>query len=175
MRTLMLLRHAKAVPADGQIRDQDRPLASRGQKDAPKIGAYMARHQLQPDHAIVSPSKRTRETWELMAPALGKRTRATYEERLFDASPQAILNVIQQTGTACTTLLVIGHNPSLHRVAVGLIATGDLDAREQLRENLPTSGLVIIEFPFDDWRKLHTQAGRLSHFVTPNLLKAATD
>ena len=74
MRTLMLLRHAKAVPADGKIRDHDRPLASRGQKDAPKIGAYMARHQLQPDRAIVSPSKRTRETWELMAPALGKRT-----------------------------------------------------------------------------------------------------
>lgn len=174
MRTLMLLRHAKAVPADGKIRDHDRPLASSGRKDAPKIGAYMARHQLLPDRALVSPSRRTRETWELLGPALGKR-RATYEERLFDASPQTILEVIQETGTACATLLVIGHNPSLHRVAVGLIATGDLDAREQLRENLPTSGLVIIEFPFDDWPKLHAQAGRLSHFVTPNLLTAATD
>ncbi len=175
MRTLMLLRHAKAVPADGKVRDHDRPLASRGQKDAPKIGAYMVRHQLLPDRALVSPSRRTRETWELLGPALGKRTRATYEQRLFDASPQTILDLIQETGTAGETLLVIGHNPSLHRAAVGLIATGDLDAREQLRENLPTSGLVIIEFPFDDWRKLHAQAGRLSHFVTPNLLKAATD
>ena len=175
MRTLMLLRHAKAVPADGKIRDHDRPLSLRGQAEAPKIGAYMARHQLLPDRALVSPSRRTRETWELLGPALGKRTRATYEQRLFDASPQTILDAIQETGTACATLLVIGHNPSLHRVAVGLIATGDLDAREQLRENLPTSGLVIIEFPFDDWRKLHAQAGRLSHFVTPNLLKAATD
>ena len=175
MRTLMLLRHAKAVPADGKVRDHDRPLASRGQKDAPKIGAYMARHQLLPDRALVSPSRRTRETWELLGPALGKRTRATYEQRLFDASPKTILDLIQETGTAGATLLVIGHNPSLHRAAVGLIATGDLDAREQLRENLPTSGLVIIEFPFDDWRKLHAQAGRLSHFVTPNLLKAATD
>ena len=175
MRTLMLLRHAKAVPADGKIRDHDRPLASRGQKDAPKIGAYIARHQLLPDRALVSPSRRTRETWDLLGPALGKRTCATFEQRLFDASPQTILDVVQETGTACTTLLVIGHNPSLHRAAVGLIATGDLDAREQLRENLPTSGLVIIEFPFDDWRKLHAQAGRLSHFVTPNLLKAATD
>jgi phosphohistidine phosphatase len=175
MRTLMLLRHAKAVPADGKIRDHDRPLSPRGQTEAPKIGAYMARHQLLPDRALVSPSRRTRETWELVGPALGKRIRATYEERLFEASPQTIIDVIQKTGTACPTLLVIAHNPSLHRVAVGLIATGDLDAREQLRENLPTSGLVIIEFPFEDWRKLHAQAGRLSHFVTPNLLKAATD
>ncbi|HET7679612.1 MAG TPA: histidine phosphatase family protein [Xanthobacteraceae bacterium] len=171
----MLLRHAKAVPADGKIRDRDRPLAPRGQKDAPKIGAYMARHRLLPDRALVSPSRRTRETWELLSPVLGKRPSAVYEERLFDAPPQTILDVIQETGTACPTLLVIGHNPSLHRVAVGLIAAGDLDAREQLRENLPTSGLVIIEFPFDDWRKLHAEAGRISHFVTPDLLEAATD
>ncbi len=72
-------------------------------------------------------------------------------------------------------LLIVGHNPSLHHVAVGLIATGDLDARERLLENLPTSGLVTIEFPFDDWGKLHGEAGRLTHFVTPKLIKAAAD
>ena len=175
MRTLILLRHAKAVAADGKIRDRDRPLAERGQKDAPKVGAYMGRHQLVPDCALVSPSKRTRETWELVAPALGKRMDATYEERLFDASPQAVVDIIQEIGASCPTLLIVGHNPSLHRVAVGLIAAGDLDAREQLREGLPTSGLVTIEFPFDDWKKVHAPAGRLSHFVTPDLIAAATD
>ena len=175
MRTLMLLRHAKAVPADGKIRDQDRPLAPRGQKDAPKIGAYMAKHDLVPDRALVSPSKRTRETWELLAPAFGKRIRPTYEERVYIASPQTILDLIHEQGTGSRMLLIVGHNPSLHHVAVGLIATGDLDARERLLENLPTSGLVTIEFPFDDWGKLHGEAGRLTHFVTPKLIKAAAD
>lgn len=175
MRTLMLLRHAKAVVADGKIRDRDRPLAPRGQRDAPKIGAYMARHRLLPDCAIVSPSKRTRETWDLMVSPLGLRMQPILEDRLYDASPQTVMEVIQETVGNCPTLLVIAHNPSLHRVALGLIATGDLDAREQLREGLPTSGLVSIEFPFDDWRKLHAQAGRLCHFVTPDRLKAATD
>ena len=175
MRTLMLLRHAKAVVADGKIRDRDRPLAPRGQKDAPKIGAYMARHRLLPDCAVVSTSKRTRETWELMLPALGSRLQPTFEDRLYDASPQTIMDVIQETSGNCPALLVVAHNPSLHRVAIGLIATGDLEAREQLREGLPTSGLVCIEFPFEDWRKLHAQAGRLSHFTTPDRLKAATD
>jgi phosphohistidine phosphatase len=175
MRTLMLLRHAKAVVADGKIRDRDRPLAPRGQKDAPKIGAYMGRHRLMPDRALVSPSKRTRETWALIAPALTGPVPATFDERLYDASPETVIEVIQETGSDCPTLLVLGHNPALHRVAVGLIATGDLDAREQLHEGLPTSGLVTIEFPFDDWRKLHAQAGRLGLFVTPDLLKAVTD
>jgi phosphohistidine phosphatase len=175
MRTLMLLRHSKAVVADGKIRDHDRPLAPRGQKDAPKIGAYMGRHRLMPDCALVSPAKRTRETWALLAPALAAPPQPTFDARLYDASPQTVMDVIQETGSACRTLLVLGHNPALHRVAVGLIATGDLDAREQLHESLPTSGLVTIDFPFDDWRKLHAQAGRLGLFVTPDLLKAATD
>ena len=170
MRILMLLRHGKAVAADGKTRDQDRALTERGQNDAPKIGAYMSRHRLVPDCALVSPSRRTRESWALVAPALGTAVRVSYEGRLYDASPQALIGVIQETGAACPTLLVLAHNPGLHQLAVGLIAAGDLDAREQLREGLPTSGLVTIEFPFDDWGKLHAQAGRLRHFVTPNLL-----
>jgi phosphohistidine phosphatase len=175
MRVLMLLRHAKAVVADGKVRDKDRPLAPRGQKDAPKIGAYMGRHRLLPDRALVSPSKRTRETWDLIAPALGERMQPTFEDRLYDASPQTVIDVIQETGTACPRLLLVAHNPSMHRVALGLVAVGDLEAREQLQEGLPTSGLVVIEFPFDDWRRLHAPAGRLLHFVTPDRLKAATD
>ena len=170
MRILMLLRHGKAVAADGKTRDQDRALTERGQNDAPKIGAYMSRHRLVPDCALVSPSRRTRESWSLVAPALGTAVQVSYEGRLYDASPQTLIGVIQETGAACQTLLVLAHNPGLHHLAVGLIATGDLDAREQLREGLPTSGLVTIEFPFDDWGKLHTQAGRLRHFVTPSLL-----
>jgi phosphohistidine phosphatase len=171
----MLLRHAKAAVSDGKVRDRDRPLSPRGQKDAPKIGVYVGRHSLVPDAVLVSPSRRTRETWSLLAQAAGTRTQPAFEDRLYDATPQSVMDVIQENGDACPTLLVIGHNPSLHHVAVGLMGTGDLDAREQLRESLPTSGLVILEFPFEDWRKLHAQAGRLVHFVTPALLKAATD
>jgi phosphohistidine phosphatase len=169
----MLLRHAKAVPADGKIRDRDRPLASRGKKDAPKIGAYMNRHGLAPACVLVSPSRRTQETWELVATALGKRVEPTYEERLYDASAKTIMDVIRGVGTTCPSLLVIGHNPGMHRLALELMATGDLDAREQLHENLPTSGLVTIEFPFDEWRKVHARAGRLRHFLTPAILDAA--
>jgi phosphohistidine phosphatase len=170
MRILMLLRHGKAVAADGKTRDQDRALTERGQNDAPKIGAYMSRHQLIPDCAFVSPSRRTRESWSLVAPALGSPVQVSYEGRLYDASPEAIIEIIQEAGTTCPSLLVLAHNPGLHHLAVSLIAAGDLDAREQLREGLPTSGLVTIEFPFDDWGKLHVQAGRLRLFVTPDLL-----
>jgi len=67
---------------------------------------------------------------------------------------------------------VIGHNPGLHELARLLIASGDIEAREQLTEKLPTSGLVIIDFAVDSWARLHPHSGRLERFVTPQSLEA---
>jgi phosphohistidine phosphatase len=58
---------------------------------------------------------------------------------------------------------------------VALIASGDKEARERVHEKLPTSGLVVIDLPFDDWSRLHPGAGRLDRFVTPRLIAEATD
>lgn len=175
MRTLLLLRHAKAVPPDGRTPDRNRALDSRGQQEAPKIAAYMALHRLVPDLALVSSAKRTRETWTLTAQAFAAPPPASFDDRIYDAGPQTILELIQEQGAACPSLLLLGHNPTLHRVALGLVAAGDLAAREQLHQSLPTGGLVTIEFAFNNWTQLHLQAGRLTHFVTPRLLEAATD
>ncbi len=175
MRCLMLLRHAKAVAGDGTIRDHERALAPRGRKDVPEMGAYMKRHGLVPDYAIVSPAARTRETWDLTAVAIAASVPVVYEGRLYDATAQIILDVIKEKGGAASRLLVIGHNPGLHKLATTLVAAGDIDARERLSEALPTTGLVTIDFPVDDWKKLHPQAGRLGHFVTPQSLHMATD
>jgi phosphohistidine phosphatase len=70
-------------------------------------------------------------------------------------------------------LLMIGHNPGLHDAARSLIASGDVEARERLNEGLPTSGLVVIDFPGKDWRKLHAPGGRLDRFITPRSLASA--
>ena len=67
---------------------------------------------------------------------------------------------------------MIGHNPGLHELALMLIASGDIEARERLREKLPTAGLVIVDFPIDDWGKLHPRSGRLERFVSPKTLQA---
>jgi phosphohistidine phosphatase len=171
----MLLRHAKAIPANGGIRDHDRPLEARGRDDAAKMGAYMARHGLVPDQVVVSPAKRTRETWELIAPAFSPPPPAVFETRLYNATPEAIFDAVKEHGHSHRSLLVIGHNPGLHQVATLLVAAGDVEARERLHEALPTSGLVTIDFPFEDWKKLHPHAGRLGHFVTPRSLVLATD
>ena len=170
---LMLLRHAKSEKAAPGMRDRERTLDARGRRDAPAIGAYMERHGLVPDLVAASPAQRTRETWELVAAALSRPPRVSFEERLYDAASEEIVAVVKETVTAARALLVIGHNPGLHEAARLLIASGDVEARERLAEGLPTAGLAVIDFAGRDWRRLHPRGGRLERFVTPRSLAEA--
>ncbi len=174
MRRLLLLRHAKTESAEPGMQDRARVLVERGRKDAGAIGAYMATHALIPDRVVLSPAARVQETWKCAARAMRPTPGAMTLEQIYEATPHDILAVIIDTPAAAHALLVIGHNPNLHETALMLIASGDIDTRERLREKLPTSGLVIIDFAFDDWSKLHPQSGRLERFVTPKSLEAAS-
>jgi phosphohistidine phosphatase len=171
---LMLLRHAKSEKPEPGMRDHERTLNARGRSETPIIGAYMARHGLSPDHVIVSTARRTRETWERLAPAFSPAPPVTFEARLYDSVPETILAIVKETGRASPTLLLIGHNPGLHDTARLLIASGDVEARERLNEGMPTAALAVIDFVGKDWRKLHPRGGRLERFVSPRSL-AATD
>jgi phosphohistidine phosphatase len=174
MRRLMLLRHAKTERAGPGERDRDRKLMKRGRSDAPIIGAYMAHHHLGPDLALVSPAVRAQETWALIAPSFAKTPKMTTDDRIYNASTAQLADVVRET-RAAKSLLLVGHNPGFHELAVQLVASGAVDLREHLNEGLPTSGLVVIDLPIDDWALLHPHAGRLERLVTPRLLAEATE
>ena len=175
MRRLLLLRHAKAERSQPGGNDRDRALADRGRADALKLGAYMVRHAFMPDLAVVSTAARTRETWEQVAAAFQDIPPAKFEDRLYEASPQAMLAAIKETGPQVGTLLLIGHNPGLQELAAILIGAGDVDARQRLKEDFPTAALAVINFALEDWSQVHRGAGRLEHFVTPRSLTASID
>ena len=170
MRRLILLRHAKAERSAPGASDHDRALIDRGRKDAAKIGAYMAGHALVPDRVLISTAARCQQTWKAAAGAFKPSPTAASAEKLYDATQHDILAVIKDAPATAHSLLVVGHNPGLHELALMLIASGDVDARERLREKLPTCGLVIIDFAFDDWDRLHPRSGRLERFVSPKSL-----
>ena len=175
MRRLMLLRHAKSSWSQPGASDHDRPLNRRGQEAAPRIGAYLARHGLIPDRILCSTARRARETWELVAAEAPAAPSATFSEKIYNATPRALVDVFRGADPHAASLLVVGHNPGLQEAATALIASGDLEDRERLREKLPTGGLVVIDFKIADWSKLHARSGRLERFVVPRTLEAATD
>lgn len=173
-RRLLLLRHAKTERAVAGERDRDRKLTARGRADAPLIGAYMVRHRLVPDLVLTSPAARAEETLVPLVAAFAKPPHVVRDERIYNASPETLVRLIRETRDA-KALLVVGHNPGLHELALQLIASGDIATREQLNEKLPTSGLVVIDFAFDDWSHLHAHSGRLERFISPGSIPAATD
>lgn len=174
MRRLMLLRHAKTERAPPGARDRDRKLTKRGSTDARAIGAYMARHGLAPNLALVSPATRAQETWTLAAGYFTKPPKTVNEELIYNASADTLLTLIGGVGRA-RSLLLVGHNPGFHELATALIAAGDVAARERLNEKLPTAGLVVVDLALDDWALLHPHCGRLERFVSPRLIAATTE
>ena len=182
MRRLLLLRHAKTESAELGKDDLSRVLVERGRQDAAKMGAYMASHALTPDRVILSPAARSQETWKHMWGAMPKAPGAKLHttpdtqtlEQIYDATALDIFAAVADQPSNVQALLVVGHNPGMHEVALMLIASGSVDARELLRESLPTTGLIVIDFPLDAWDKLHPQSGRLERFVIPKSLEAAS-
>lgn len=175
MRRLILLRHSTAQRAEPGRSDQERMLTPQGSTDAAMIGAYLANHSFRPDHVLVSPSIRTRETWRQIAAALRAAPDAAFDERIYNATAQALFNAVAETPDTAGAVLLLGHNPGLHELAMLLVATGDIDTRERLRENFPTSGIAIIDFALDSWSKLHSRSGRLERFVSPKAIVSATN
>jgi phosphohistidine phosphatase len=144
---LVLVRHAKA--AQEAPSDAERPLASRGREDAAAIGRWLASQGIAPDRVVISPSLRTRETWEFTG--LGTPP-ADLDERIYDNTVEDLLAVVRDTPPDVHTLLLIGHNPSMGELAASWAP--------QLSE-FRTSAVAVFEL--DDW----SSPGHLTATATP--------
>jgi phosphohistidine phosphatase len=179
MRRLMLLRHAKTEHNAPSGRDQDRRLDERGRKDAAEMGHWLGRHPPFPDAVMVSTAVRARETWQVAWEAVQDRVPAPQVEflpELYGADPSQLLRSIR---TAVPTdpkqLMVVGHNPGMHEFALALAGSGEPAAQQALADNLPTTGLAVLEFAVDGWDDVAFRRGRLILFVTPKLLKQTSE
>jgi phosphohistidine phosphatase len=127
MRRLILFRHAKAEPRAAGQEDVDRPLAAQGRQDAALIARILVREKLTPDLALVSSARRTLETWACVQDAFpGARLQPL--DALYNAAAEEVLAEALAYADQGDTILVIGHNPGLHELAVNLLADGGAPA-----------------------------------------------
>ena len=175
MRRLMLLRHAKTENDAPSGRDQDRRLNDRGRHDAAGIGRWIGRHPPFPDLVLVSPAIRAHQTWDIAWDAMkdsGPEPQVELLPELYGADPSQLLQTIRTASTSDPQrLMVVGHNPGMHELALALAGSGDAAGRSALADNLPTSGLALFDFAVDDWADVAFRRGRLVLFVSPKLLK----
>jgi phosphohistidine phosphatase len=179
MRRLMLLRHAKTESEAPSGRDQDRRLDERGRRDAADIGGWIGRHPPCPDIVLVSPAVRAQQTWSLAADAMqdhAPQPQTATVADLYGADPAQLLQIVRMaSATDPRRLMLVGHNPGMHELALALAGGGDANGRQALADNLPTSGLVVFDFAIDDWNDVGFRRGKLVLFLSPKLLRQASD
>jgi phosphohistidine phosphatase len=100
-RTLILIRHAKSDWDDPALSDHDRPLNARGQRSAPRIGAWLAEQGVTPDAVLCSTALRTRETWDGIATQLPEAPEPVFSHGLYHAAPIDMLNAIRDSDATC--------------------------------------------------------------------------
>jgi phosphohistidine phosphatase len=163
--TLLLLRHAKS-DWGGDAPDHDRPLAKRGIRAARAIAAHMREHGIAPDLVLCSSARRTVQTLDLVAPALAPGARRLVEHDLYLAGAEELLQRIATAPERATSLLVIGHNPGMHDLAV-LLAGGPAGNVARLQEGFPTAALAVLDTRDTPWRSLTRGAAELVDLVLP--------
>lgn len=152
MRRLVLLRHASAQGKAGGP-DFDRVLTPAGRDEARTMGRWLLREGLQPDRVVSSPAPRALETAILACQGIAvERDDIVTDPALYDCTPTTLLRRVATY--AGTTVLVVGHNPSLESVAIHL--TGDEDLA---RVGLTKAGAVAMDLP-DDWDDLGAKAAK---------------
>jgi phosphohistidine phosphatase len=162
-RTLMLLRHAKSDYPAG-VADHERPLAPRGVREAGLAGDWLRANAPAIDAVLCSTATRTRETLaqtRIDAPV-------NYVDRLYDATPGAVIEEINGVGADVETLLVIGHEPAMSAVALGLAAPdgSNTTAAESISTKFPTSAIAVLRTS-EPWDQLTLSSAALVTFHVP--------
>jgi phosphohistidine phosphatase len=164
-RTLVLIRHAKAVaeaPSDVQ-----RPLAGRGRRDAAAAGRWLAEQRVVPDLVVVSPATRAQETWDAISGSMVVKRRRT-DNRIYDNTVRDLRLVISETDDdEVQTLVLVGHNPSMHGLAITLSdGEGDPAAEIGIRAEYPTCGIAIFDVA-GSWVDLDLGTATVRRFDAP--------
>jgi phosphohistidine phosphatase len=140
MRTLVLLRHAKAEHPDVGS-DFDRRLTTRGEADATAAGAWLAAEGIRPELVLCSAAARTRETWDVVARAL-PTPEVRYEQSLYEGGRTEVFDLLRTVPDSVHTVLVVGHNPTVSEVSLMLMPDDQWDGQQL---ELKTSGLAVHE------------------------------
>lgn len=164
MKTLYLLRHAKSSWKNDSLKDHDRPLNSRGERDAPRMGKWLAANVPPPELILCSDSARTlatiapvMEAWQLPDKVLQTTP------KLYHASTEDLWELVQECSGSIDRLLLVGHNPGLTSFANSLCPQFNT-------ENIPTAGFAAFSFKIKNWSEAEANEASFETYQYPKNL-----
>lgn len=168
MKTLYLVRHAKSSWKEPALADEDRPLNKRGKEDAPFMGNLLRKKDEVPDLMISSPAKRALSTAKRFAKAMKLKPKEIIrDKRLYMGGTDEFREVMAEVKDKHSSIMMFGHNPGLTDF-VNRISEANID-------NVPTSGVVRIDFDVKSWSNTANEKGTLVWFEYPKKHKKAKD
>lgn len=160
MRTLLLVRHAKSSWDNPALSDKERPLNKRGKDDAPKMGKLLKKRDFQPDLIVSSPAKRAYSTAKRIAKELDyNKCSIETDEALYMADTEDFYGAISKVPGNVYSLMLFSHNYGITHFANFISDSGI--------ENIPTCGLVRIDFEMESWKEITETKGKLIYFEYP--------
>lgn len=154
MKTLYLFRHAKSSWDNPDLDDYHRPLNSRGEKDAPKMGKRLRRAGVNPNLICSSTAARAITTARLAAEEMDyPATSIREEKRLYHAGPDELLNLLRSLNDSLDTVMLVGHNPGLTEFANSLL--------DEEIDNIPTAGIVGARLAVNSWKDVKWGCGKM--------------
>ncbi|MGI9523450.1 MAG: SixA phosphatase family protein [Hyphomicrobiaceae bacterium] len=171
---LLLFRHAKSSWADPRLDDHDRPLNERGERDASRMGEFIGTLDLRLELILCSTANRARETLRLALPgAISKGVPAIrFERGLYEVEENVIRRRLERIPDATSSVLVVGHNPGMHKLALRLMSGDPNSASLPFVAKYPTSALSVLASSRSNWKRATWDRWRLETFMTPKHLQA---
>lgn len=158
MKTLYILRHAKSSWDNADLSDFERPLNERGLKAAPLVGGVMKANGFEPEIVLSSPARRAEQTAALIKESAGIGAAIQFDERIYEASPARLLEIIAEQNEKAASFLLVGHNPGLEGLLKFL--TGELHP-------MPTAALAVVDLETEKWSEVNSVKGNLRTLIRP--------
>jgi phosphohistidine phosphatase len=158
MKKLYIIRHAKSSWKDLMLNDFERPLNKRGEKDAPFMGKLLKQKGVFPDAILSSPAARAKTTALKIAKEINFSKEIIYERKIYEASATTLISVVKSIDDKYKVVFLFGHNPGLNMLAESIIG---------FHENIPTCGIVEVEFDCKKWSKISSKNAKLISFEYP--------
>lgn len=161
MKNVFFVRHAKSSWADIDLKDHDRPLNSRGKKDAPQMAAFLIKEGIKVDGILTSSAKRAQQTAKVFAEAYGlSKNEVIKEKKLYHAGPKTIERCVRTLPDKWKNVLVFGHNPGYTEVANNL-------KNDDYVGNVPTCGVIGSKSDAKKWEKWKMSDARRTAVYSP--------
>ena len=167
MNRLYLLRHAKSSWSDPALADFDRPLNKRGRRACKALAQYIRDSGIRPELILSSSAKRALETLEALLPSLDHQPEIRLDKEIYHADARALSDHVAKNRGESSSVMVIGHNPAVHMLALGLsVACSDVSYRD-MSMKYPTGGLAILEAEGEAWSRMTPGGFTLIDFIKP--------